>query len=153
MQKKYKLGDFRFRIEICDSLSKPSADGSEKADRVPLHDRPIHAKLDDKINSFRIASFRVDQADKTKATHVFVIREQCDFEPSAGHWVFRTYRGRDEWYRVLATSDVTEGYNHYTRLLCALWIRDSIKLDPETQDIPCENIEPDSAPYDYRDFI
>lgn len=153
MQKKYKLGDFRHKIELCDSLSKPQADGSEKADRIPLNDKPIYAKLDDKINDFRIASFRVDQADKTKATHVFVVREQCDFEPSAGHWVFREYRGRSEWYRVLGTSDATEGYNHYTRLLCSLWIRDSAKLDPETQDIPCENIDPDAPRSDYRDFI
>lgn len=149
---KYKLGQFRHKIELCDSVSKPQADGSEKADRVPLNDKPIHAILES-ATSHNIKGFRIDKSDRDKPTHIFVIREQCDFEPSAGHWVFREYRGRSEWYKVLATSDVIDGYHNYTRLLCSLWVRDSVKLDPETQDIPCEEIAPDDSPMDYREFI
>lgn len=150
---KYKLGEFRHKIEICDSVSKPSVDGSEIADRVPLTDKPIHAVIDGATGSSSVRGFRISKADRETATHVFVIREQCDFEPSAGHWVFREYRGRSEWYRVLSTSDVMDGMNHYTRLTCALWVRDSVKLDPETQDVPCEDIAPDDHPVDYRDFL
>lgn len=145
---KIKIADLNKKIEVTDWAQSPNEKGGTNNSRIPLFE--TWAKVENASNPYRLNGFRVNTADREKATHIFTIRERCDYEIGPKNWIFYSYRGRDEWYKVLGTSDVEDGFNHYTRLLAALWVRDSDRLDAETQDIPCENIEPDGG-YDFRD--
>lgn len=148
---KIKIGDLRHRIEICDWVQSPEGETDLKNSRIPVAE--VWAKVEN-VNPYKINHWRIDQDAKSKSTHVLTIRELCDYELTPKHWIYRSYKGRDEWFRVLATSDIEESFHCYTRILAALWVRDSERLDPEIQDVPCEDIEPNEpVSFDYRDLM
>lgn len=153
-----KIHDLKYTIEVCDWVQEPKGIDELTNSRVPLFE--TKAKIE-QVDKYRLKSFRAHFEDRNKVNHVFTIRERCDFEPSPKMWVYRNSRGKDYWYKVLYSDDYEEGYNYYHRFFCVLWSRDSVKLDTEIQDVPCEDLVPDmnveqsfhSKPkFDYRDF-
>ena len=151
MPAKIKPADLNKCIEILDQVDKPNSNNGLTPSRVPMHKGKIWAKVDI-ANSYKVNSWRAHTSDREKITHIFTIRERCDFEISPKMWIFREYRGRDEWYKIIAERPLEDGFNHYVQIAASLWRRDSERLS-ENQDVPCGDIKPDDGYFDHRDLL
>lgn len=140
-----KPGDLKHIVEITDWTDAPSGnDGAIETQRLVIARAPANVKA---MSDYQIASYRANISDRARPSHIITIRELADFEPHTKMWVQREYRGRRERFRVLGVKDTECGF---MSIICALWRRDSDRLDPMTQELP--KFDEGADGYDLRDI-